>query len=105
MSSLVDEGKIWVTGTYSYIGWISLTLSSVGSIFNIWGFVLITRMDKRFIFPILIGGILSIPNEVFVDAIFSGICFSFLIFVELWTWLQWRNKMRSLILKPLTNTT
>lgn len=81
-----------ITSTnYAYIGWTSLSLSLVGSLFNIWGFILITRMSKNFIVPILIGGVLSIPNEIFVGAIFSGICFTILIGAEIMTWFKWRN--------------
>lgn len=90
---MVGEGPsgIMVDSTFAWIAWISLAASLIGPSCSVWAFVLIIRKDTKFITPMIIGAIFSIPNEFFLGAIFSAICFTMLLFIEIWVYFQWKK--------------
>ncbi len=92
-----DQG---ITNTHlSWLGWTELTIAYLGSLITIFGVILTIRLNKKFIFPLLIGETLVIIDAIIIGAIFTGISYFIMIIFAIFNYINWdkneKNKSMS----------
>ena len=85
----INSGKISMSSSLAWLGWMQIVLSIWASIFNIYGLILISRKDKNFIFPIAISFPFLMFEQMVVGAIFSAFSTLLLFGVEVIAYFSW----------------
>ncbi len=77
------------SGEYAWLGWLAISISMLGGTISILGTLLIIRLDRNFIWPILIGQSLIIMDAVIAGYVFTGLSYVIMVTSSVYSWWTW----------------
>ncbi len=88
----VNSGGVSYGDANDWIGWIAITISSVGGSISVLGTLFVIRFDKRFIIPIVIGDALVITDAIFAGYVFTALSYLLMMSSGIYSWFVWNNQ-------------
>ncbi len=76
----------------AWLGWLAISISVSGGTIAMVGTLLIIRLDKRFIIPVLIGETLIIFDAIIAGYVFTGLSYAIMAGSSLYIWWTWNNQ-------------
>lgn len=76
----------------AWIGWLGLSLSTVGGSLMVLSDIYIIRYDRKFIVPMIIGSICTIMNGIIAGWSFTAISYFIMMIAGVWSWFKWGNE-------------
>ncbi len=80
------------TDPNAWIGWLGISISMLGGTIAMIGTLLIIRLDKRFIIPVLIGETLIIFDAIIAGYVFTGLSYLIMAVSAIYIWWSWNSE-------------
>lgn len=83
-----EYGGIVSSDKEAWIGWLAITISTLGGVISIFGTLLVIRFDQRYLLPIIIGQSLIIIDSLIAGYLFTGMSYVVMLTTSIINWFQ-----------------
>lgn len=87
-----ESNVITIDSSNSWVGWLEITIASVGALVTMFGVIWAVNLKKEFIYPTLVGETFVVIDSIIIGAVFTSVSYIFMMGISIISWKNWNKK-------------